>query len=245
LQEAAQAQGWQLRLAVLQGNESEKPTVGQLMAASEAILSTSLQEGFGLPYVEASAAGRPLIARLLPNMAPDLSKLGFRFPQGYQDLLVAPCLFDWSAEQKRQKSLFCHWRRQLPRACWKYLGKPSFLDMERTPKPVSFGRLTLTAQFEVLAWPAAESFAHCAPLNPFLAAWRRRAHTGRLSVSPWPASASERLGAAAYARRFLSLLQMRPSLKARASASFCAQEQFLRSRLAAENLYPLLWGPES
>jgi hypothetical protein len=63
--------------------------VPELLAASEAVLLTSIQEGFGLPYVEAAAAGRPLIARHLPNIAPDLHKFGFRLPQAYDEILVA------------------------------------------------------------------------------------------------------------------------------------------------------------
>ena len=53
---AAQTHGWRLRLGILHGDESQKPSVPELLAASEAVLLTSLQEGFGLPYLEAAAA---------------------------------------------------------------------------------------------------------------------------------------------------------------------------------------------
>ncbi|MBI4324159.1 MAG: glycosyltransferase, partial [Chloroflexi bacterium] len=84
---AARRHDWPLQLGMLQRNEASQPTVAELLAASEAVLLTSLQEGFGLPYLEAAAARRPLIARLLANVAPDLAQFGFRFPQSYQEIL--------------------------------------------------------------------------------------------------------------------------------------------------------------
>ena len=41
------------------------------------MMLTSAQEGFGLPYLEAAALRKPLIARHLPNVVPDLLELGF------------------------------------------------------------------------------------------------------------------------------------------------------------------------
>ena len=245
LENAVEKHGWRLRLAVLQGDESAKPTVPELMAASETILLTSLQEGFGLPYIEAVSAGKPLIARSLPNMAPDLGKFGFRFPQMYQEVLVAPCLFDWAAEQERQRALFALWYGRLPRACQKYVKKPQFLRLARSPKPVAFSRLTLTAQLEVLAWPAPDSFELCAPLNPILKAWRSRAETAKLDISPWPKSALKWLSGSAYGRSFSRMLNTSPPQRQRDRASLSTQAEFLRVKLAPENLYPLLWSTQS
>ena len=76
---------WRLRLGVLAGDEARKPSVPELLAASEAVILTSIQEGFGLPYLEAAASRRPLIARAIPNIAPDLEQFGFRFPQYYEE----------------------------------------------------------------------------------------------------------------------------------------------------------------
>src|SRR5258706_9845437 len=67
---AARRHGWPLRLGILQGDETHKPTVAELLAASEAVLLTSIQEGFGLPYLEAAAAGGPRPAPAPPNTAP-------------------------------------------------------------------------------------------------------------------------------------------------------------------------------
>ncbi|MBN2506522.1 MAG: glycosyltransferase [Verrucomicrobia bacterium] len=238
---AAQAGAWRLRLGLLGEDEGSKPTVAELLAASEAVLLTSLQEGFGLPCLEAAAAGRPLIARRLPNIAPDLAGFGFRFPQGYREVRVDPSLFDWQAERQRQWRQFAAWKGHMPRAAVREVGTPALLALGSGPAPVPFSRLTLAAQLEVLAKPPAHSWARCAPLNPFLARWRKRAAAGALEAGPWPGTASRWLNGRAYARRFLEAL---PSLRRsprRPDASLPAQTEFLRRKLRADHLYPLLW----
>ncbi|MBI5383077.1 MAG: glycosyltransferase [Verrucomicrobia bacterium] len=238
---AASQHGWRLRLGVLQNGENEKPTVPELMAASEAIVFTSIQEGFGLPYLEAAAARRPLIARSLPNIAPDLAKFGFQFPHCYGEVLVPPDLFDWASERERQVRLFREWKALMPRAAAKLVGTPALLADTTEPRAVPFSRLTLTAQLEVLAQPVEASWTSCAALNPVLRSWRKKAKAMELEPTPWPRSAERWLGGRSYARHFLELV---PPLLARAprvGASQAAQQEFLRKKLGAENLYPLLW----
>jgi len=241
---AARRHGWRLRLSVLGGGEANRPTVDELLGASEVVLLTSLQEGFGLPNLEAAAAGRPLIARTLPNIAPDLARFGFRFPQAYDDLWIDARLFDVRAERRRQAERWGNWRRGLPAPCRAQAGRPALLTGRALPAAVPFSRLTLTAQLEVLAHPAPESWACCLAHNPWLAAWRRRAAEGALQPSAWPPGASRRLDGAAYARRFIRLLRA-PASTPPAGAGRRAMEAFIRAKLAGENQYPLLWGPNA
>jgi hypothetical protein len=238
---AAQTHGWRLRLGILHGDESQKPSVSELLAASEAVLLTSLQEGFGLPCLEAAALRRPLVARKLPNIAPDLAKFGFRFPQSYRELRVDPTLFDWCRERERQARLFAEWKNLMPRAAANLARSPAVLAAGKQPCPVPFSRLTLAAQLEVLAQPVERSWERCAPLNPFLNTWRARAVAGRLQTSPWPRSAARWLGGRAYVRRFLELVPPLLSKAPRAGASQMAQTEFLRKKLHTEYIYPLLW----
>jgi glycosyltransferase involved in cell wall biosynthesis len=242
---AARRGKWQLRLGVLANGRGSEPSVPDLLSASEAVLFTSIQEGFGLPYLEAAAAKRPLIARSLPNVAPDLERLGFRFPQLYQELLVHPDLFDAPAERERQRQLFRAWMAELPSACRAWVEVPTLLSGERVDRPVPFSRLTLTAQLEVLSRPFAESWRLCAPLNPFLRVWRRRAAAGRLQSSAWPRLANRWLRGAEYARRFHALARAQfPGPIPRGAAS-AAQRELLRSRLSRKYLYPLLWSVDT
>ncbi|MCL4788941.1 MAG: glycosyltransferase [Verrucomicrobia bacterium] len=249
LDAAARAHHWRLRLGVLAGDETRKPSVGELLAASEAVMLTSIQEGFGLPYLEATAAGRPLLARSLPNIAPDLKKFGFRFPQYYQDILVNTELFDWNAERARQRRLFRVWLQGLPAAARKLAGEPQLLSTAGQLGAVPFSRLTLTAQIEVLARPTGVSWEACAPLNPFLKPWRERAESGRLGVAAWPERAAAWLSGEHYGRSFLhayeeSAVASNGNRRLAAVAQHC-QTDFIRHKLQPEFLYPLLWGCDS
>jgi len=230
---------WRLRLGVLAGNESHQPAVSDLLAASEAVLLTSIQEGFGLPYLEAAAARRPLIARRLPNISPDLHRFGFRFPQAYDEILVAPELFDWPAEQKRQRERFHEWRATMPAPVRAQAPSPLLLAMKRT-QPVPFSRLTLIAQLEILAHGAHDTWQACARHNPFLESWRQRAATRQLQPTPWPRTAKRWLSGVAYARRLFAALDAAPPQPASASAAQL-QADFIAGKLDARNLYPLLW----
>lgn len=241
---AAAQDHWPLRLAVLAGNASSPPGVPALVAVAEALLLTSLLEGFGLPYLEAAAAHRPLLARALPNIAPDLRRFGFRFPQRYGDVWIPAELFDWRAERARQARRFRAWQRGLP-APYRRRAEPPALLQAEAPEPVAFSRLTLSAQLEVLRHPPEASWAAALPLNPALADWRERAAAGQLAVSAWPAGAARWLGGPAYARRFLRAWHAarRGPRGPTVNAAAC-QEHCVRARLRAELQYPLLWSPE-
>jgi glycosyltransferase involved in cell wall biosynthesis len=245
LQAAASRFRWRLRLGILQGDEATKPRVAELLAVGEVVLLTSIQEGFGLPYLEAAAARRPLIARALPNISPDLSQFGFRFPQLYEELLIDPSLFDREAERKRQQRLFHAWRRQLPHACHSWVGKPALLGTNDKSTPVPFSGLTLTAQLEVLFQPCERSWELCAPLNPFLIEWKKRAEQRRLQLTPWPRMAGDWLSGRAYARRFAEILRGTPGHAPGPKSGLAAHEDFIREKLGSEHLFPLLWSRES
>jgi glycosyltransferase involved in cell wall biosynthesis len=240
---AARRHRWNLHLGVLRGNDARSPSVADLMAVSEVVLFTSLQEGFGLPLVEAAAARRPLIARELTHIAPDLAEFGFRFPQHYREVRIDPSLFDWHAERTRQAQGFAEWKGCMPRAVGRLAAIPAILAADSEPGPVPFSRLTLTAQLEVLARPVERSWQCCAPLNPFLESWRELAARGRLRATPWPRSGARGLGERAWARRADGLLGAGIVAKPTTQAGRSAQAEFLRQRLGPSHIYPLLWSP--
>lgn len=245
LWEASREHGWRLRLSVLAGDERAKPSVPELLAASECVLLTSILEGFGLPYIEAAAAGRPLVARRLPNIAPDLARFGFRFPQSYADVQVVTALFDWRAERRRQECFLRAWKSELPATCRHLAGEPPLLANDFEPVSVPFSRLTLTAQLEVLRAPAEESWSACVALNPLLRTWRERAANRQLQPSAWPESAEAWLGGEAYGRRFVELLARRPRREPDRYTTAEIQQDFLRVKLGSEHQFPLLWRSET
>ncbi len=238
--------GWPLRLSVLQDAGATVPEIPELLGASEAVVFTSLIEGFGLPFLEAAQVGCPLLARRLANVAPDLRRFGFEFPHQYREVLVAPSLFDVESERRRQETRFERWRALLPRAARARLGIPPLLADRVPSRAIAFSRLTLTAQIEVLRADPETSWKHCATWNPVLEHAREQALHGGLSPTAWPASADRWLSAAAFAQRFRRLLTA-PSPRSSTdgvSSSESAQETLLRRTLAADNLYPLLWSTE-
>jgi hypothetical protein len=245
LQSAARQGNWRVRLGVLADGGAGHPSVPELLAASEVVLMTSLQEGFGLPYLEAAVAGRPFVGRWLPNVAPDLNRLGFEFPQSYRDVAVPLELFDTEAERRRQAGLFRDWKEALPAPCRPWAETPSLLDGSVKVRSVAFSRLTLRAQLEVLAQTPAASWEACAPLNPFLRDWRERARAGLLAPTHWSRQSERWLSGAAYAERLLRLRRPWGRVPLGALAAVEAQRDFMRARLARENLYPLLWSPQA
>ena len=243
LANAARAGGWRVRLGILADAPGGAPGVLELMAASEALCFTSLLEGFGLPYLEAAAAGRPLLARSLPNAVPDLMRLGFRFPTLYRDVLVASELFNRRAEVRRQEALYRVWRMELPPRYRPWAGRPCLLD-QTADEPVPFSRLTLTAQLEVLACPAEVSWGACLSLNPWLAGWRKPAAAGELPPVPWPPAAVARVSGLAYGRNFKRILgRVAHAPVPPAAAAEETQDTFVRQRLNSAHLFPLLWSP--
>jgi hypothetical protein len=241
LTEAARQHRWPLRLGLLEAPEPGRPEVAEVLAASEAVLLTSIQEGFGLPFLESAASRRPLIARTIPNVAPDLNQFGFRFPLAYREILVDSKLFDAEAEWQRQARLFSIWRNRMPRACRVRAESPMGLSHGgKTLQAIPFSRLTLTAQLEVLRQPIGHSWSLCAALNPFLARWRAKAARAALPITRWPGHADRWLGGTAYASAFKRILTLtrRPESSGDPAR---AQQEFIRSKLKQDNLFPLLW----
>jgi hypothetical protein len=231
--EASRRYGWRARFAIRAENGGTAPAVAALVAAAEVVLLTSVQEGFGLPYLEAVEAGKPLIARGLPNVLPDLRRFGFRLPQIYDEVWIDPHCFDQTEEHRRQAAIWHAWRRTLPASVKKIAAPPALLDHPSGPTP--FSRLSLTAQIEVLALSANESWARCAPLNPQLVRWKR----GPLRTALWPESAASQIGPETYARRFMRALQVASDGAIRKSATE-AQRTFIAQRVRSEFMFPIL-----
>ena len=240
LAQAAANQGWPLHIGLLDDAGADAPPLPHLLAASECLLLTSIQEGFGLASLEAAAAARPLLTRRLPNIAPDLHRFGFRFPHSYREILIAPDAFDWKAEHTRQRTMFSKWKATLPRICRAWAEPPKFLQPDAAPKPIPFSRLSLTAQLEVLTIPVEKSWEKCARWNPLLRRWKLLAGKDELEITRWPASTEPFLGGSAYAQRFAKLAKAKPREVPLADNTLTAQQTFIRTKLQSAQLFPLL-----
>ena len=237
---ASKRNGWNLDLSILDG-VADHPPISALIARAEAVLLTSLQEGFGLPYLEAAAGGRPLLARSLSNVMPDLVSMGLHAPLSYEEVYVPLDAFDSRAEMSRQRRLSDLWRSTLPAEAVEFCDEPVFL--RRPGEVVPFSRLTFSAQEEVLSRPPAEWDSILSCVNPDLAALRGLA--GGLPPASLNESAQETFSPARFGENFHATVllanTLAPALEAAPVRSLRA---FLRDRLATPNLYPLLLSTE-
>lgn len=86
LRGAASAAGWRYLPGIFQTGE-RTPPLPALMAAADALVHTSVREGFGLVPVEAALLERPLLLRRTA-VAHSLAPLDLFFPWGYESLPV-------------------------------------------------------------------------------------------------------------------------------------------------------------
>jgi glycosyltransferase involved in cell wall biosynthesis len=201
------------------------PTTGMdhLLEAADVVTLTSLQEGFGLAYLEANAAGRPLVCRRLPGIDPDLRRWGFTLPHSYEETLVPCDAFSLGREQKRQAAAWQEWRASLPSPFQALAEYPPLLA-DTDPSSIGFSRLTAAAQAEVLQ-------KNPPPTPRPTTAW----------VSPpWP-EAADKLSGANYARRFWREVRELSGGADDAGEPCRSQNALVADRLHSANLYPLLF----
>ncbi len=226
------------RFAILANGGEPRPSVEHVVAASEAVIVTSIQEGFGLPYLEAAAIGKPLVARSLANVTPDLRQLGLNFSNTYNEIWVHPSLMDLDAERTRQRARWDEWSDQLPAAARREIGEPWIFGWRRG-RPVPFSRLTLEAQLEVLAAAPETSWELCRRWNPALRDMKAKLAAGGLPSDPVTDSMRDHLGTTVYAEAFWSLAAK--AVRVSDDQAIGIQRGMLARRLNDEFIYPLLW----
>ena len=72
------------------------------LAAADAILTTSVAEGFGMVFLESWLANRPLVGRDLPEISADFKQAGVRYPFLYDRVRVP---VDWVGWQRLSDAL--------------------------------------------------------------------------------------------------------------------------------------------
>ena len=167
---AAARHHWPLVPGVLADGRSNCPLLPALFMAADALVMPSLQEGFGLPYLESAAFGKPLLARALPDVATNLAALGCTLPGAYPSL---PVLLDQghaAAEQCRRLAAWQILSPHLPPEL--NAGPPSFSSRDL----VDFGGLTLETQLDFLSKGGPLPFSAPGPVIPDWPSVSRRDH---------------------------------------------------------------------
>ncbi len=224
--DAARAGTWRTRFGVLA--DGRGPSVRSLMAAADALVMTSVQEGFGFPYLEGAALGKRLLARRLPQIQPDLDALGVVVPGLYDEVMIPAGLIDAQAETRRQRAIWRAWCSTLPNSVRPMAQPPAFSDDSSVP----FSRHSLAGQLEILALPPAAVRDACLDANPDLVG---------LDLRPPPTLAKRAaLSPTNCARRILGL-QFAGSPPSAAQAAD-AQSAILCDRMSRECHFPSLAG---
>lgn len=225
-----------LRAAVRPGQWRTWPAMGgpnlpDLLAASAAVLVTSLQEGFGLVPQEAALHGIPLVAR----RHPELQRMGAGW--AYDELLIpAVVLPSREAEEERRMTAWANWRGSQPLDLQRLV--PDLPELPRESAP--FSGLTLEAQQHVLALPAEA----VAPAN----SWLREA---RQAIAAGPPATRAAAGvpkscpvfsAEDFAEEFERLLEEPgPPPCPAVGDPVRLQEELVRLHWQPHRLFPLLW----
>ncbi|MEI6280020.1 MAG: hypothetical protein WCQ16_11670 [Verrucomicrobiae bacterium] len=227
LREAAARGMWRTRFGLVSPG-APGPSVREIMTAADALVMTSVQEGFGFPYLEGAGLGRPLVARCLPQIQPDLEVLGLHLPGLYDEVMIPPGLFDAASETLRQEDLRRRWLKNLPQPVRHLAGIPHFLKFPNNPAP--FSRLTLAAQLDVLSVPPDEAREVCFRENPALA--------GLASQPPPQPPQGSFLSPARCAARLLAIPF--PPTPPTPAQTHRVQSAIIRERLGSRFLFPIL-----
>lgn len=227
IKETARRGGWSVCFGLL--DKPEAPDVSELLQVCDVALLASIQEGFGMGFVEAAAAGTPLIARSLPHVMPDLSAMGFHFPHLYDEIWIEVSLIDVVAEKRRIQRIQSESRRNLPGVLQPYFN-PVDLDFSHS---VPFSRLTIQGQVEVLSHDPVLSWAKSQNRNPIL----HEIKTSSLQPTKWPTHQVQSTDK--YARKFLEIAG---SLKCESASGYAkkTQSNLIDRALNPDTFYPIL-----
>jgi len=139
------------------------------LAAADVILTTSVAEGFGMVFLEAWLAGRPLVGRNLPEITTDFTEAGVRLDTLWPDLRVPTEWIDVAAFRRTvaeayRHSLAAYDRKPSPH--WE-----SALEAKLGTDTVDFGDLDEPMQQQVLRTVWRDDANRCRVLqdNPRLA----------------------------------------------------------------------------
>ena len=144
------------------------------LAHATHIVTTSVSEGFGLPFLESIAHGKPLLGRDLPHLMEDH---GIRFPHLYQRILIPVDWVDLTILESHLATTlernFRLYRRPLPvnlvGEVLAALVHGELLDFGNLPEPLQQGIIEKLAETANRSVPLVEIVGSTRPLEEWLA----------------------------------------------------------------------------
>lgn len=156
------------------GETRGAPSFSEICSAVDLLLHPSIEEGFGLTFLEAAAGRTPLLCRELPDLFEDFARWGLQFPMAYREVGVPASCIDAVRELGRQEEIFRRWCKTLPPGAMEAgMALSGWNALSEAKACVPFSRLTLAGQIEVL---------HTLPRG--IATLRRRFHSPAAGPPP-------------------------------------------------------------
>lgn len=155
----------QVRCVWETGEQGGLPLADNL-AAADALLTTSITEGFGMVFLESWLVGRALVGRNLPEITGDFERLGLRLPGMWRRLAVP---VDWLGEERVRQRMLTVYQQVL--ADYQRPLQPDWadaLDEKLVEGAVDFGDLDEPLQQEVLEKILSEPGAVPSPRSQIL-----------------------------------------------------------------------------
>ena len=147
----------------------EARSLEQLFAETRAVLTTSVQESFGMTFLEPWTAGIEVQGRLLPDICADFTAEGIRLDHLYRSLQVPVALL--AANAFRSRWLACYRARRTRFGLEPDAGEgEAFLEALLAPGSLDFGLLSEDLQWSVVRQAIAGGRVRrrLVELNPFL-----------------------------------------------------------------------------
>ena len=162
-----------LRLPVLfdLGNQAGVSFIENI-AAADAILTTSVAEGFGLVFLESFAWGKPLIGRDIPLITSDFKQSGVEFEQLYSELRIPIELINGADfDQELRAALNETYHAFEKTVCSAELNQ--YFDEIRHEGWIDFARLTVNQQHSVITSAARDPRVRemIRDANPLITDW--------------------------------------------------------------------------
>ena len=148
---------------VFGSGDSGRMSYAENLAAADAIVTTSIAEGFGMVFLEAWLNDLPLIGRDLPGITQDFTAAGVDLSAMYQTLPIPLGWFHWEAFRDRMADAFATLSEryeQTPPTPADFADR--FVDPTERAGKIDFARLDEAAQREVIGRVLQDSAAAAA-----------------------------------------------------------------------------------
>lgn len=127
------------------------------LAAADAILTTSVAEGFGMVFLEAWLAGRQLVGRDLPEITADFTSVGMQLPGMYDRLAIPLTLVDEGKAREALRETYTATCRAYGQSPKKGVELQLALDQVTADGTIDFALLSGKLQAELIRRAVAET----------------------------------------------------------------------------------------